>query len=68
MTYKLEPRLSCIVSPMVDGERREYSSGVEACEDAFDHSYRVEEIQAVDGVIYIYLSVDDSISGDESFF
>ena len=61
MTYKLEPGLNRIISPVViilpDGEKREYGSGVEACEDSFDHSYRVEEIRAVDGVIEIKLKL-----------
>lgn len=72
ITYKLEPIVSKIVSPVAfilpDGERKEYSSGTEACEDKFDHKYVVERIQALEGSIEIELSEVDSLNGDETFF
>ena len=46
MTYKLEPRLSRITSPVVlilaEGKRW-YENGMAAIEDAFDKKYRVVE-------------------------
>lgn len=72
MTYKLEPGLSRIVSPVVvvlpDGDKKEYGSGADACADTFNYSYRVDEIQAVDNVIEIKLSEVDSLNSDETFF
>lgn len=60
MTYKLEPGLRRITSPVIiilpDRTRKGYGSGTEACEDTFDHSYRVAEIKAVDGIIEIILA------------
>lgn len=72
MAYKLDPGLSRIMSPVSllfpDGEKRDYRNGSEACEDTFDHSYRVDEIRAVDNVIEIALSEVKSLNGDETFF
>ena len=78
MTYKLEPGLSRIISPVVvivpDGDRKEYDSGAEACEDFFDHSYRVDKIRAVDNKIEIILKESDApntsnwIGEEQTFF
>lgn len=57
MAYKLKPGLNRIVSPVIiilpDGKRIEYSSGTEACKGSFNHSYRVDEIRAMDSSIEI---------------
>lgn len=53
MTYKLEPGLRRIVSPVViilpDGSRKKYDNGAQVCEDVFVRYYRVDEIRAVNG-------------------
>lgn len=50
MTYKLEPGLVRIMSPILlrfpDGAKKEYQSGTEMREMAFDRKYRVTEIRA----------------------
>ena len=77
MTYKLEPGMDRIVSSVIiilpDGKRKEYGSGAEACEDTFDHSYRVDEIHAVDNRIEIKLklletSMSTNRTGEEQSF
>ena len=77
MTYKLEPGLNRIVSPVVvippDGIKREYNSGAEACEDTFNHCYRVNEIRAVDDHIEIKLILSNTpdattCTGEEQTF
>ena len=59
MTYKLEPGLSRITSPIVlifpDGHREEYSSGTDVVEAVFDCRYRVSEIRAVENTVEIVL-------------
>lgn len=72
MTYRLEPIIEKIVSPVVlifpDGNKKEYKSGAKACEDTFNHKYVAESIRATDNKIDITLSEADSLKGDESFF
>lgn len=78
MTYKLEPEIRKIVSPVVltlpDGTKEKYESGSEACEKAFDHKYVVDEICAVDNVIEIKLELSNApnaanwIGEEQTFF
>lgn len=72
MTYKLEPGLSRITSPvsflLPDGKRIEYCSGAEACEVVFEHKYVVESMRAVNSSIEIILSEVESLNADETFF
>ena len=60
MTYKLEPGLARITSPIEiifpDGTRREYVSGVAVTEAVFDKKYQVIEIKAVAGTIQLTLA------------
>lgn len=72
MTYRLEPVIEKIVSPVVlifpDGCRKEYGPSSEASEASFDHKYVVERIKATDNKIEFTLSEADSLNVDESFF
>ena len=70
MTYKLEPGLARISSPIVlvmpDGERIEFENGSEIVEAVFDHRYVVGEIRAVNNEIEIILKEPDM--PDSTFF
>ena len=76
MTYKLEPGLSRIMSPITllfpTGLKKEYQSGKEVCEMAFDRNYRVTEIWAAGDRIEIKLEpmTTPMINpiGEETFF
>ena len=76
MTYKLNPELRLITSPVVlifpGGARHEYSSGTAVAEKTFNERYRVTGIRAVESVIEIQLEpiitpVINAI-GEETFF
>lgn len=55
LTYKLEPGLSRISSPIVlmmpDGEKREYKDGKEIVEALFDKRWKVTELRAAGDAI-----------------
>lgn len=57
MTYKLEPGLGRIKSPIVlifpDGHREEYTSGSDVVEAVFEKKYQVVEIRAVENIVEI---------------
>ena len=59
MTYKLEPWITRIVSPVevviLDGTRKKYINGNVAAADIFDRHYVVEKIEALGGVIVLTL-------------
>ena len=59
MTYKLEPWIIRIVSPVEvvipDGTRKKYINGSVAAADIFDRHYVVEKIEALGGVIVLKL-------------
>ena len=60
MTYKLNPSLEKIQSPVVlifpDGERREYINGVAVVEDVFDQMLLIDTIRAVGDTVEIKLT------------
>lgn len=74
MTYKLEPGLRKIQSPVVlvfpDGETRAFENGAAVTEAVFDKYYHTEEIRALDGVIEVKLiersAPDMNWCGEES--
>lgn len=76
MTYKIEPGLGRIMSPVVllfsDGHTANYSSGEEVCETVFDRKYRVVEMRAVDNTVEIKLEEAAvpavNAIGEETFF
>lgn len=76
MTYKLEPGLGRIMSPILlrfpDGAKKEYKSGKELCEMAFDRNYRVTESRAVGDRIEIRVETvaapEINPIGEETFF
>ena len=76
MTYKLNPELRLITSPVTlifpGGARHEYSSGTAVAEKTFNEKYRVVEIRAVENTVEINLEpmttpVINAI-GEETFF
>ena len=76
MTYKLNPELRLITSPVTlifpGGARHEYSSGTAVAEKTFNERYRVAEIRAAGDVVEIRLEpiitpVINAI-GEETFF
>ena len=76
MTYKLNPELRLITSPVVlifpGGARHEYKSGAAVAEKTFNEKYRIVKIRAVESVIEIELEpvitpVVNAI-GEETFF
>jgi hypothetical protein len=76
MTYKLNPELRLITSPVTlifpGGVRHEYRSGASVAEQVFNERYRVTEIRAVDGEIEIRLEPvmvpEVNAIGEETFF
>ena len=76
MTYKLNPELQLITSPVTlifpGGARHEYSSGTAVADQVFNEKYRVGEIRAAGDVVEIRLEpiitpVINAI-GEETFF
>lgn len=59
MTYKLNPALSKILSPIIlilpDGNKQEYENGNELVEAVFDKCYMVKSMKAVSNSIEITL-------------
>lgn len=76
MTYKIEPGLGRIMSPILlcfpDGHTANYSSGEEVCRAVYDRKYRVVEIRAVENAVEIRLehTTTPMINpiGEETFF
>lgn len=76
MTYKLNPELQLITSPVTlifpNGARHSYTSGAAVAEKTFNERYRVTEIRAVENTVEINLEpmttpVINAI-GEETFF
>lgn len=76
MTYKLNPELRLITSPVTlifpGGVRHQYSSGAAVADQVFNERYRVTEIRAAGDVVEISLKpmttpVINAI-GEETFF
>ena len=76
MTYKIEPGLGRITSPITllfpDGHTANYSSGEEVCETVFDRKYRVTVIRAAEDRIEIRVELtavpEINAVGEETFF
>lgn len=76
MTYKLNPELRLITSPVAlifpGGVRHQYSSGAAVAEKTFNERYRVTEIRAAGDVIEISLEPmmvpEVNAIGEETFF
>ena len=72
MTYKLEPWLDRITSPVLlifpDHTFRYFSSGKELCSTVFDKKWRVVEMKAAGDTIEIRLAPIPDFDGDETFF
>lgn len=76
MTYKIEPGLGRIMSPVVllfpDGHTLSFSSGEEACRAVYNRKYRVVEMRAVENTIEIRLELtavpEINAVGEETFF
>ena len=76
MTYKLEPALSRITSPVLltfpDGKEQKYSSGEEVCDVVFTRKYNAAEIRAVGNMVNIKLEEVDILEtnwiGEEQTF
>ena len=70
MTYKLEPGLARITSPVFllfpSGEKMEFENGEKACETVFDKRWKVTEMRAVNDEIEITLREPDI--PDSTFF
>ena len=76
MTYKLEPGLSRITSPIVlifpNHTSQRCENGKDAVETVFDKRWKVTEIRASDGVIEVIVEEavvpDVNPIGEETFF
>ena len=76
MTYKLNPSLEKIQSPIVlifsDGERREYIDGAAVCEAVFDQMLLMELLRAVENTVEIKLTEPQTMAstwiGEEQTF
>ena len=70
MTYKFEPGLARIISPVIlifpGGEKTEYRNGEAACVAVFDRKWKAAEIAVKENKIEIYL--EESDEPDHSFF
>lgn len=72
MTYKLNPELGKIISPVTllfpNGARHEYKSGKAMVEKSFSERYRVKAIKVIESVVEIELEQEIGISDDITFF
>ena len=76
MTYKLNPIIEKIVSPVsivLPSEQREYRSGAEAAADTFSRNYQIESITAEGSVVIVSLVENEGVSStwigeEQSFF
>ena len=76
MTYKLEPGLARITSPVLlifpDGKEQKFESGKKACDAVFDHRYHAVEILAEQNTVHIRLEEPAILSmtwiGEEQSF
>ena len=76
MTYKLNPEIGKIQSPVViifpGGERREYIDGAAVAEDVFDKGFIVESLRAVENTVEIKLTEPQTMAstwiGEEQTF
>ena len=77
MTYKLNPEIAKIVSPVIlifpDESRCMYSSGKEVTEAVFDEKYRIKTIRAKDDAVEIELMKSEPmrsswIGEEQTFF
>ena len=77
MTYKLNPSMEKIQSPVVliltDRERREYINGVAVCEAVFDQRLLIDSLRAVENTVEIKLvesqmKASTWIGEEQSFF
>jgi len=59
MTYKLNPEIRKILSPVVlafpDGTKQQYENGIVTADAVFDHMYVISTVCAVDDVIELKL-------------
>lgn len=59
MTYKLNPEIRKIISPIVmifpDGTKQQYESGKAAAYTVFDHKYTISTLCAVNDIIELKL-------------
>ena len=60
MTYKLNPAIGKIESPVIlclpSGEKREYQNGAAVVEDVFDRRFLIESLRAVGDTVEVVLS------------
>ena len=72
MTYKLNPILDKILSPVVlilpEGKRVEFINGKEASEHIFNEKYKIVSIRAIKETVEIELKLFLPFDGNESFF
>ena len=76
MTYKLEPGLGRIMSPILlrfpDGHTASFSSGEEACRAVYDRKYHVVEMRVAGHMVEIKLELtavpEINAVGEETFF
>ena len=77
MTYKINPEVSKIESPIVlvfpNGEKKSYHSGIDVAEAAFDRRYIISTLKAVDDKIEIdllepVLAGSNWIGEEQTFF
>ena len=72
MTYKLEPGVSRITSPiklhLPGGEIKEFENGAAVCAAVFEKKYVVREIRAIENVVEVKLEEAAELNGEESFF
>ncbi len=72
MTYKLEPSLEKIISPVIllfpDGIRKEYPDGESVRKQVFNVKYLVDSIRATGNAAEVILKIAPPLDGDSSFF
>ena len=71
MTYKLDPVIEKIKSPVVlnfGDEKKEYESGAAACDAVFEERYVIDTIRPAGEAIEVELKLAPPLDGEESFF
>ena len=72
MTYKLDPSIEKIISPVIltypNGQQQEFSDGKAIMEQDFSEKYCISSISAKDYKVQIVIRTANSVDADVSFF
>ena len=72
MTFKLNPEVRKIISPVIlvfpDGSQKEYECGSQVADAVFDRRYSISGIKAANNSIILTVQEAEYLNGTDSFF